>query len=281
MPRDSNGLYTLPAGNPVVSDTTISSSWANTTLADIAAEIQDSLDRSGKGGMLVSFNFSNGTVGNPGITFTNDTTTGLRLNAANDMRAVASGTDVAKFTSSLLEVLIALKVDGLLSAAANIALTNTGVNSITSSSTGSNTAFYLNASAAPTNLLTLALASVSKFAVDASGNVTANSMTTANTAKAWVYCTWNGASWTVNSSYNVTSVNQIGVYTQISLTNLLADANYSIALGMYSAEGGANSWHVEDYQPSKTSSLASIQWWKGTTPTAPNTNATLSVAIYR
>jgi microcystin-dependent protein len=43
MPRDGAGTYTLPAGNPVVTSTTISSSWANTTLNDIATALTDSL----------------------------------------------------------------------------------------------------------------------------------------------------------------------------------------------------------------------------------------------
>jgi hypothetical protein len=46
MPRDSTGKYTLPAGNPVVTQTLISSSWANTTLSDVAAALTDSLSLS-------------------------------------------------------------------------------------------------------------------------------------------------------------------------------------------------------------------------------------------
>ena len=55
MPRDASGNMTLPVGNPVVSGTAISSAVQNATMADLAAEIQDSLSRSGKGGMLVAF----------------------------------------------------------------------------------------------------------------------------------------------------------------------------------------------------------------------------------
>lgn len=44
MPRDINGNYTLPIGNPVVSLSTITSAWANSTLADIAQALTDSLD---------------------------------------------------------------------------------------------------------------------------------------------------------------------------------------------------------------------------------------------
>lgn len=43
MPRDGSGNYSLPAGNPVVTGTTISSSWANATLTDIAAALTDSV----------------------------------------------------------------------------------------------------------------------------------------------------------------------------------------------------------------------------------------------
>lgn len=43
MPRNPSGIYSLPAGNPVVTLTTVSSAWANNTLADIAAALTDSL----------------------------------------------------------------------------------------------------------------------------------------------------------------------------------------------------------------------------------------------
>ncbi|SAJ89341.1 tail fiber domain-containing protein [Burkholderia multivorans] len=44
MPRNGSGTYQLPAGNPVVTGTTISSSgWANPTLADIASALTASI----------------------------------------------------------------------------------------------------------------------------------------------------------------------------------------------------------------------------------------------
>lgn len=48
MSRNGSGTYTLPAGNPVVSGTPISSSWANTTLSDIGSELTNSIDKSGR-----------------------------------------------------------------------------------------------------------------------------------------------------------------------------------------------------------------------------------------
>jgi hypothetical protein len=48
MSRNGSGTYTLPAGNPVVTGTTISSTWANNTLNDIAATLTDSLAADGQ-----------------------------------------------------------------------------------------------------------------------------------------------------------------------------------------------------------------------------------------
>jgi hypothetical protein len=48
MSRDSNGTYSLPSGNPVSNGTTISATWANTTLSDIGSELSNSMDKAGR-----------------------------------------------------------------------------------------------------------------------------------------------------------------------------------------------------------------------------------------
>jgi hypothetical protein len=48
MSRNGSGTYSLPAGNPVVTGTTISSTWANNTLNDIAATLTDSVAADGQ-----------------------------------------------------------------------------------------------------------------------------------------------------------------------------------------------------------------------------------------
>lgn len=48
MSRNGSGTYTLPAGNPVVTGTTISSSWANNTLTDIATALSGSIAADGQ-----------------------------------------------------------------------------------------------------------------------------------------------------------------------------------------------------------------------------------------
>ena len=48
MARDGSGTYNLPAGNPVVTGTTISSTWANNTLSDIATALSASIAKDGQ-----------------------------------------------------------------------------------------------------------------------------------------------------------------------------------------------------------------------------------------
>lgn len=98
MPRDINGNYTLPAGNPVVSGTLIESVWCNTTMDDIAAALSDSLSRSGSGGMLGPMRFADGSAAAPGIGFTNEPTSGWYRAGLNDFRFSIAGADWLKIS---------------------------------------------------------------------------------------------------------------------------------------------------------------------------------------
>lgn len=48
MSRNGTGTYSLPAGNPVVTGTTISSTWANNTLGDISSALTGSVAADGQ-----------------------------------------------------------------------------------------------------------------------------------------------------------------------------------------------------------------------------------------
>lgn len=48
MSRNGSGIYNLPAGNPVVTGTVISSTWANNTLNDISAALTGSVASDGQ-----------------------------------------------------------------------------------------------------------------------------------------------------------------------------------------------------------------------------------------
>jgi len=48
MSRNGSGIYNLPTGNPVVTGTTITSNWANTTLSDLATAMTGSVAADGQ-----------------------------------------------------------------------------------------------------------------------------------------------------------------------------------------------------------------------------------------
>ena len=90
MPRDTNGVYSLPLPD-VQPATTIEDSWANTTMNDLAAALTDSLSRTGQGGMQYPLTFGSGDVNDPGIAWTLETGTGFYRNATGDMRTAVQG----------------------------------------------------------------------------------------------------------------------------------------------------------------------------------------------
>lgn len=100
MPRNSGGTYSLPAGNPVVTATTISSVWANTTLSDIGTALTGSLARNGDGGMTGVLKLSDGAVGAPGLTWGTETTSGLYRAAAGDFRYSVASVDKFQITTN-------------------------------------------------------------------------------------------------------------------------------------------------------------------------------------
>ena len=62
MSRNGTGVYSLPAGNPVVPSTTISTTWANTTLTDIASALTGSVASDGQTPMSSSLNMANNKI---------------------------------------------------------------------------------------------------------------------------------------------------------------------------------------------------------------------------
>lgn len=91
MARDSGGNYTLAAGNPVVTGTTIESAWANGTMSDLATAMTDSLSRTGLGGMLAPLRGLVGSALAPAFSFSGDSNTGMYSPGADQLAFATSG----------------------------------------------------------------------------------------------------------------------------------------------------------------------------------------------
>lgn len=102
MPRNSSGTFSLPAGQPVVTGTTIDATVFNTLTADLASEITDSLDRSGKGAMLQPLQLTDGADVAPALTFATQPGSGI-YNDSGDV-VITIGGEVARFSQAGLSV---------------------------------------------------------------------------------------------------------------------------------------------------------------------------------
>lgn len=138
--RNGAGTYSLPAGNPVVSGTTISSTWANSTLSDIATELTNSLDRNGTGGMSGALKLANGTSAAPALSWTSETNSGLYRNASNDIRMGVGATNVQRWSTTTATFPLAVAVTGAQTNAGGITVTQSSSNTAAITATGNGTA---------------------------------------------------------------------------------------------------------------------------------------------
>jgi hypothetical protein len=123
MPRDALGVVTLPVGNPVVAGTAISADVANATVADLASMIEDSLSRSGKGGMASAMQFVKSIATTPSITFVGDTDTGINSDTGGKVDLVGNGTVALAATSAGIAIPGTLGVTGAATLASTLAVT--------------------------------------------------------------------------------------------------------------------------------------------------------------
>jgi len=106
------GVFSLVAGNPVVTGTTISSTWANNTLSDIAQNgLTVCLTKDGQTTPTANLNFGGfritnvgitaiaGSVGTPSINLS-DTGTGFYRSAADQIGISVNGSQVGFFAST-------------------------------------------------------------------------------------------------------------------------------------------------------------------------------------
>ncbi len=90
MSRNGSGTYTLPAGNPVVTNTVISSTWANTTLTDLANAMTGSVAADGQTPMTGPLNLNSNKIANvTDPTLDQDATTKAYVDAADAVLTAA------------------------------------------------------------------------------------------------------------------------------------------------------------------------------------------------
>lgn len=99
MPR-SSGTYTLPANSHAVSGNTISSTYFNGMIDDLATEMTNSLPRDGQAAMTGVLKGTDGTVANPSYTFGSDPDTGFYSYAANTIGVTVNGAALGRFDST-------------------------------------------------------------------------------------------------------------------------------------------------------------------------------------
>ena len=124
MPRDGSGVYTLPAGNPVVTGTVIATTWANPTMSDIAAQLNNVLTRDGLLGPTGPFKLQDGTVAAPGLAWASEPGLGFYRPGAGNLSFAVRGNEMAAFIMSGNDANFALKKTA--SGAANQLLGYTG-----------------------------------------------------------------------------------------------------------------------------------------------------------
>jgi hypothetical protein len=121
MSRNGTGQYSLPAGNPVVTGTTITSTWANNTLTDIASALTDSVAADGQTPMTGDLdlntnkviNLEPATVAGNAVEysqFVNATTTSVNITGGTINGATIGATTAATGRFTTLEATSTLAV---------------------------------------------------------------------------------------------------------------------------------------------------------------------------
>ena len=127
MSRNGSGVYSLPASNPVVTGTVISTTWANNTMNDLASAMTDSVAADGQTPMTGPLNLNSNKV----INVANGVLTGDAVNFGQFSTPTFSGAVTCSST---------LSVAGDTTMAGNLSVNSTGQLKIPSGTTGQRSA---------------------------------------------------------------------------------------------------------------------------------------------
>ena len=125
MSRNGSGTYSLPAGNPVVTGTVISTTWANNTMNDIASALTGSVAADGQTPMTGPLNLNSNKITN----LANGTLTGDAVNYGQFSTPTFSGAVVCSSTLTVTGATTlnsTLAVTGDTTMSGNLAVNSTG-----------------------------------------------------------------------------------------------------------------------------------------------------------
>lgn len=101
MPRNSSGLYQLPADTQAIPNEVIESDAYNALIADFGDEITASLPRDGRAGMTGPLKLTSGTSSAPSLQFTAASTTGWYYDPVGGaIVIVVGGVEISRFSAS-------------------------------------------------------------------------------------------------------------------------------------------------------------------------------------
>ena len=120
MSRNGSGTFNLTAGNPVVSGTTISSTWANNTLSDIANGLTQSVSADGQTPITGALQMNSNQIN--GLANGTSATDAINLSQLNNP-VITGNADVA----GTLHVAGATTLDSTLSVGNDLTVTGNGI----------------------------------------------------------------------------------------------------------------------------------------------------------
>lgn len=251
MARNSGGTHSLPAGNPVVSGTTASSTTQNNTNSDISSELTDSLSRSGKGAMLAPLELTDGSVALPSLSFDSDPDCGLYRIGANNIGVAVNGAKVVDVAAAGVGVTGTLSATGVTSLA-NGAVGTPAVNFTSDPDSGMYRIGANNIGVAVNGAKVLDVATtglgvtgqISATTGSIAGNVAltgsnpssttgfSNTVTPASLVKARGFLSGGGlGAQTVSGGFNIASVSLVDDtidHLLVTFATAMADANYTV-----------------------------------------------------